>query len=300
MAGDFPNLVGTEWLAGMMQGGGGADAAGLLPPGLRVLDATWLMPADGRRGVDLHRQARIPGAVFLDLDAVSDPAGRMPHTLAPAAHFSAVVSARGIRDDDTVIVYDAMGLHTAPRAWWLFKAYGHQRVAVLDGGLRKWRAEGRPVESGDIRPGSNRVSGYQARDPAAFARTQTQVSAAQADGIQVVDARSAGRYRGDEAEPRPGLRAGHIPGSRNVPYTALADPETGEMLGPARLMDVFQQAGVDVAKPIISTCGSGVTACVVRLALAQLGAGAQGVYDGSWTEWGSTPGLPVATGPQPG
>lgn len=279
----IPDIVDTGWLA-----------ARLGTRGVRVVDASWSMAASAPAPRDAYRQAHIPGAVFLDLDAAADPAGTLPHTLAPASHFAAVAGALGIGRDDAVVLYDRAGMHTAPRAWWLFKAYGHQRVAVLDGGLPKWRTDGGLVESGQV---MLPACGYAADQPWTHACTRTEVLAAARDGIQIVDARSQGRYRGDEAEPRPGLRGGHIPGSFNLPYTSLLDPVDGTLLDAARLEAVFGQAGVDPRRPIICTCGSGVTACVIRLALARLGAGSARVYDGSWTEWGSTPGLPVATGP---
>jgi len=275
-----PDIVDTAWLA-----------ARFSEAGLRVVDASWSMAESAR---DAYRRAHIPGALFLDLDSVADPAATLPHTLAPPAHFGAVVGALGISRQDTVVVYDRAGLHTAPRAWWLFKAYGHERVTVLDGGLPKWLAEGRPVESGNTAALSGH---YEADEPWPHACTQAEVLAACRDGAQIVDARSPGRYRGDEPEPRPGLRSGHIPGSRNIPYTRLLDGADGTLLDSARLKEVFRQAQVDLSRPIICTCGSGVTACVVRLALARLGATGARIYDGSWTEWGSTPDLPVVTGP---
>ncbi|AOB32071.1 hypothetical protein AKI39_17200 [Bordetella sp. H567] len=279
----IPDVVDSGWLA-----------ARLNAPGLRIVDASWSMAASTPPAREAYRQAHIPGAVFLDLDAAADPGATLPHTLAPAPHFAAVAGAMGIGRDDAVVVYDRAGMHTAPRAWWLFKAYGHARVAVLDGGLPKWRADGGAVEGGQVVPPPRR---YVADDPWAHACTLDEVRAAARDGVQIVDARSPGRYRGDEAEPRPGLRGGHIPGSVNLPYTRLFDAADGTLLDAARLRAVFGQAGIDPHGPIVCTCGSGVTACVVRLALARLGAGRVRIYDGSWTEWGSTPGLPVATGP---
>lgn len=279
----IPDVVDTAWLAPRVN-----------TPGLRIIDASWAMAASAPSARDAYGLAHIPGAVFLDLDATADPDATLPHTLAPAWHFAEVVGSLGIGRDDVVIVYDRTGLHTAPRAWWLFKAYGHERVAVLDGGLPKWQAEGRPIESGQVvLPGCP----YVAEEPWTHACTRAEVLAACKDGVQIVDARSAGRYRGDEPEPRPGLRSGHIPGSRNLPYTRLLDTVDGTLLDVPRLKEVFEEAGVNPAQPVICTCGSGVTACVVRLALARLGAEAARVYDGSWTEWGSTPGLPVAVGP---
>lgn len=279
----MPDIVDTRWLAEYLG-----------TPGLRIIDASWSMAATVPSPRDGYLQGHIPGAVFLDLDAAADPAGGLPHTLAPAAHFGAVAGGLGIGRDDAVVVYDRAGMHTSPRAWWLFKAYGHGQVAVLDGGLPKWRADGGTVEGGEV---VLAPCPYAADAPWAHARTQADVLAATRQGVQIVDARSPGRYRGDEPEPRPGLRGGHIPGSCNLPYTRLLDAGDGTLLDAAGLRAVFDQAGVDTRRPVICTCGSGVTACVIRLALARLGAVSASVYDGSWTEWGSTPGLPVATGP---
>jgi len=278
----IPDVVDAGWLS---------DRLGA--PGLRIVDASWSMAASVPSARDAYGQAHIPDAVFLDLDAVADPASGLPHTLAPASHFGAVIGALGIGRDDAVVVYDRSGMHTSPRAWWLFKAYGHERVAVLDGGLPKWLATGGQVESGQVELPARR---YAADEPWAHACTRAEVLAASQKGMQIVDARSQGRYRGDEPEPRPGLRSGHIPGSRNLPYAKLLDSVDGTLLGASRLKEVFGLAGVDPTRPVICTCGSGVTACVIRLALARLGAESASVYDGSWTEWGSTPGMPVAVG----
>lgn len=278
----IPDVVDTGWLIERL----GA-------PELRVIDATWSMAAAPPSRREAYEQAHIPGALFLDMDTAADPAGGLPHTLAPASHFGAVVGALGIARDDVVVVYDRAGMQTSPRAWWLFKAYGHGRVAVLDGGLPKWIMDKGPVDDGRVALPARR---YRADEPWAHACTQAEVLAALRSGEQIVDARSPGRYRGEEPEPRPGLRGGHIPGSRNLPYTQLLDAADGTLLDVPRLKQVFGQAGVDPSRPVICTCGSGVTACVVRLALERLGAESARVYDGSWTEWGSTPGLPVAVG----
>ncbi|GGX23750.1 sulfurtransferase [Pigmentiphaga litoralis] len=279
----LPVVVNADWLA-----------RHLTTPGLRIVDASWSMGGPASAARYAYQAGHLPGAVFLDLDATADPGSSLPHALAPAQHFGRVVGALGIGNDDAVVIYDRAGMHTGPRAWWLFKAYGHDRVAVLDGGLPRWLAAGRPIDSAPVvLPPRD----YLAADPWAHACTQAEVLHASQTGAQIVDARSPGRYRGDDAEPRPGLRSGHIPGSRNLPYTALLDPIDGTLLPAEDLQQAFERAGVDPTMPVICTCGSGVTACVIRLALARLGAPSAMVYDGSWTEWGSTPGLPVATGP---
>lgn len=279
----IPDVIDAGWLT---------DRLGT--PGLRIVDASWSMAASVLSARDAYGQVHIPDAVFLDLDALADPASGLPHTLGPASHFSAVIGALGIGRDDVVVVYDRSGMHTSPRAWWLFKAYGHERVTVLDGGLPKWLATGGSIESGQVVLPARR---YVADEPWGHACTRAEVLAASQEGVQIVDARSQGRYRGDESEPRPGLRSGHIPGSFNLPYTKLLDSVDGTLLDVPRLREVFGQAGVDPIRPVICTCGSGVTACVIRLALARLDAESARVYDGSWTEWGSTPGMAVAVGP---
>jgi thiosulfate/3-mercaptopyruvate sulfurtransferase len=279
----LPVLVDAAWLA-----------RHLTTPGLRIVDASWSMGGSVRFPRDTYEAGHIPGAVFLDLDTVAEPGSSLPHTLATARHFGSVVGSSGIGNDDAVVIYDQAGMHTSPRAWWLFKAYGHDRVAVLDGGFLQWRASGAPV---DRQPVVLPPRAYLAADPWAHACTSSDVLHASQTGAPIVDARSAGRFRGDDPEPRPGLRSGHIPGSRNLPYTALLDPHDGKLLDVQRLRQVFQDANVDLDSPIICTCGSGVTACVIRLALARLGASSARVYDGSWTEWGSDPALPIATGP---
>lgn len=278
----IPNLIGTQWLAERLGN-----------PRLQIIDVSWSMAAGGRDARQDWLRAHIPGSVFLDLDAASDPAARLPHTLAPAAHFSRVIGALGISGDDAIVVYDAAGIATSPRAWWMFKAYGHERVAVLDGGLRKWRIEGRRLEQGAAtRPPSTFFAG----DAGAHVCGRGDVVAAPGAGVQVVDARSEGRYSGREAEPRPGLRSGHIPGSLNLPYTRLLNPEDGTLRSTAQLRKAFLQAKVDLERPVICTCGSGVTACIVRLALAELGVEDAQVYDGSWSEWGSMPELAIEVG----
>jgi thiosulfate/3-mercaptopyruvate sulfurtransferase len=277
-------IVSTDWLD-----------QNLGSPGLRVLDASWYLPATGRDAWREYLTAHIPGAVFFDLDVLSDHQTSLPHTLPPPEQFARAVGALGIGDSHQVVVYDGSGANvSAGRAWWMFRVYGHPEVAVLDGGFKKWCAEGRAVEPDAITPLP--VSFTPRFDPA-MVRSLSDLLENLADpGTQVVDARSSGRFQGVEPEPRPGLRPGHIPGSRNVPYTSLVRPD-GTLLPPEELRSRFTEAGVDLTLPIVTTCGSGVTACDLLLALDVLGHRYHTLYDGSWSEWGGHPDTPVARGP---
>jgi thiosulfate/3-mercaptopyruvate sulfurtransferase len=277
-------LVSTEWLA-----------AHLGAAGLKVVDASFKMPGVLPLPVDDFLAAHIPGAVFFDVDAVSDRASPLPHMYPNAAQFSRDVGALGISTGDTVVVYDTGGWVAAPRAWWMLLSFGHGDVRVLDGGLKKWRAEGRPVESIAASPKPGNFTA--AFDPARL-RSQAQlVDNLSSHREQLVDARAVDRFEGRVAEPRPGLRSGHIPGSRNLPYSALFDAETGTMKPLDELRAAFAGVGLDLAKPVVTTCGSGVSAAVLTLALYRLGARDSALYDGSWSEWGSQGGPPIATGP---
>jgi thiosulfate/3-mercaptopyruvate sulfurtransferase len=276
-------LVSTEWLAAHL-----GDA------GVKVVDASFKMPGVRPLPIDDFLAAHIPGAVFFDVDAVSDRASSLPHMYPDAAQFARDVGALGISSGDTVVVYDSGGWVAAPRAWWMFLSFGHGNVRVLDGGLKKWRAEGRSVESGEASPKPGRFAA--AFDPA-YLRSKAQlVDNLSSHREQLVDARAASRFEGSVAEPRPGLRSGHIPGSRNLPYNALFDAETGTMKPLDELRAAFAGAGVDLAKPVVTTCGSGVSAAVLTLALYRLGARGSALYDGSWSEWGLQDGPPIATG----
>lgn len=283
MALDDPKtLVSTEWLA-----------AHLKNPDLRVLDATWVLPGVELDPVAGYNAAHIPGARFFDIDEISDHRSELPHMVPPVEKFMSRLRAMGVGDGHQVVVYDQVGVSSAPRVWWLFKLMGQENIAVLDGGLPKWVAEGRKTE--DLPPivrdrhMTVRVQNHLVKDV-------TQVSAASKLGdYEIIDARSRGRFAGKEPEPRAGLRGGHIPNSRNVPFGELLS-EDNTLKSPEALRAVFEAAGVDLAKPAITTCGSGITAAILALALERIGKSDYAVYDGSWAEWGAFATLPVSTG----
>ena len=273
--------VTTEWLAKHL------DA-----PDVRVVDGTWHMPQAKRDARAEFEAAHIPGAVFFDIDAIADRATSLPHMLPSAAQFAASVGELGISNGHRIVVYDVRGVVSAARVWWTFRAFGHDDVAVLDGGLRKWRAEGRPVESGGAAPAhvafTARLRPELVRDVEAMRANVARRT------VQVLDARSAGRFAGTEPEPRAGLRGGHIPGSLSLPYETLYRPD-GTLKPSNELREAVTAAGVDLDRPVVTTCGSGVTASVLALALYLIGRRDVAVYDGSWSEWGSRSDTPVET-----
>jgi thiosulfate/3-mercaptopyruvate sulfurtransferase len=282
MAPGLPTLVTTTWLAAHL---GEAD--------LRIVDGSWHMPQLKR---DPHREfldAHIPGAVFFDIDAIADRATSLPHMLPSETEFGRAVGALGIGDGDRIVVYDSRGVISAARVWWTFRAFGHDTVSVLDGGLRAWQAEGRPLESGAPTPRPQR---FTAKLRPELVRTLAQVRAnLTSHREQVLDARSRGRFAGTEPEPRAGVRGGHIPGSLNLPYETLYRPDA-TLRSTAELQRAFEEVGIALGKPVVTSCGSGVTASVLALGLHLAGHQQVAVYDGSWTEWGGRDDTPVETG----
>jgi thiosulfate/3-mercaptopyruvate sulfurtransferase len=282
MQDDPKTLVSTEWLH-----------AHLKDPDLRILDGSYYLPQMGRDPRAEYDAAHIPNARFFDIDDVADHGSDLPHMVPPVEKFMSRMRAMGVGDGHQVVVYDGMGLFSAARVWWLFKLMGQNNIAVLDGGLPKWQAEERPVE--DLPP-VIRDRHMTVRRQNQMVKDVTQVSAASKLGdYEIIDARSPGRFRGEEPEPRAGLRPGHIPGSKNVCFKDLLNADQ-TMKNPVEIRQIFEAAGVDFNKPAITTCGSGVTAAVLSLGLERIGKTDHSLYDGSWSEWGMFPTLPVATG----
>ncbi len=282
---DDPALVDTGWLA-----------AHLDAPDVRVVDASYYLPDEGLDPRAEYEAHHIPGAVFFDIDDIADSDNSLPHMLPSPEKFSSKVRRLGLGDGVRIVVYDQRGIWSAARAWWSFRVFGHEDVAVLDGGLPKWLSEGHPVADG---PGQAQPRHFTARMNTLLVRDKAQVLAnIESRREQVLDARAAGRFTGEAPEPRAGMRGGHIPGSRSLPFTELLDAETQTLLPADALRARFAAAGIDLARPVVTSCGSGVTAGVLALGLHLLGHRRVAVYDGSWSEWGQPDGgTPIETGP---
>jgi thiosulfate/3-mercaptopyruvate sulfurtransferase len=276
-------LVSTAWLTDHLEA-----------PDVRIVDASWYFPHEERDAKAEHALAHIPGAVFFDIDEIADETLGLPHMLPSGVKFASRVRKLGLGDGSRMVIYDQLGLRSAARVWWTFRAMGHLDVVVLDGGLPKWIAEGRPLSD---MPSPPRERHFTPRYSSDLVRNLDQVKRALESGReQVVDARPAGRFAGETPEPRAGLRGGHMPGARSLPASELIAPD-GTMKSAAQLAVLFEKAGVDINKPVVTTCGSGITAAILALGLARLGKERAAVYDGSWTEWGGREDTAVVTGP---
>jgi thiosulfate/3-mercaptopyruvate sulfurtransferase len=263
-------------------------------PDLVIIDASWHMPSDGRDAHKEYIEEHIPGALFFDIDEIADTKSSLPHMLPPPEKFSSRMRSMGVGDGSRIVVYDSKGLFSAARVWWTFRVMGVNDVSVLNGGLPKWKREGRPLESGA--PRSRTARHFTSRRNADLVRDLADMKALVKDkSAEIVDARAPDRFAGRVAEPRPGLRSGHIPGAYNVPYGQLVNKD-GTLRSAAELEKLFDGAHVDLSKPVVTSCGSGITASVLALALSVIGHRRTSVYDGSWAEWGADKTLPIETG----
>ena len=277
--GMMESLVTVEWLADHLR-----------EPDLRIVDASWHMPASGRNGREDYLAAHIPGAVFLDIDALSDKSDPAPHMLPSAGEFGQAMARLGVDRDDRIIVYDNSPIRTAARGWFMLRHFGAEQVAILDGGLQTWSAEGRPTESGEPQA---RAAAFAAEPRSAIVRKEDILAGLD---LPLLDARGRPRFEGTEPDPRPGVAPGHIPGARNLPFAAVYNAD-GTFKDRATLRALFAEAGIDPARPFVASCGSGVTANSLLFAAHLLGNDEARLYDGSWSEWGADPATPKATGP---
>jgi thiosulfate/3-mercaptopyruvate sulfurtransferase len=277
-------LASTDWLAEHFD-----------DPNIRIVDCSFKVPGIAPTAREDYERGHIPRAVFFDIDDIAAPGTSLPHMIPSPELFARKIGALGIGDGDRVIVYDSVGLSSAGRAWWMLRLFGHENVALLDGGLPKWKAEGRPLETATPSPPPRH---FTPRFTPALVRDKRVLLDNLTSGQeQIVDARAAARFEGAAEEPRPGLRRGHIPGSRNLPYEWVTDPQTRQLRSADELAALFREAGIALDRPIVTSCGSGVTACALAFALHLTGHPGAAVYDGSWSEWGLPGDTPVETGP---